>query len=423
MSNLSERFKNAWNAFRNRDPTSLYLQNLGYSTGYKPDRLVYYTSGYDKSFITSLYNRIAVDVSLLDFKHVRLDDSDRYSETIDDYFNKCLTVEANIDQTARAFILDLVLSLFDEGVVAVVPVDCEQDPNRGAINDIYTLRVAQIMEWYPKYVKLLCYNDKAGEKREIIMQKDAVAIIENPFYSIMNEPNSMFKRLINKLNLLDQMDNANAATAGKLDLILQSPQDLGSEMRRARARDRRNEIEQQLNEGKYGIAYIGATEKVIQLNRSVENNLLPQIEYLTKQCCDMLGFSQAIIDGTADERTLLNYRNRAVLPVATAIADALNRSFLTPTARTQKQRIVFFNDPFKLVPIDNIADIADKFTRNEILSSNEVRTIIGFRPVDSPEADELRNKNLNRSDNEVEGGAPSATNLKGAGSTTKKEDE
>lgn len=412
MPSISERFKNAWSAFRNRDPTSTYLKDIGYSTGYRQESKCYYVSPIDKSFINSLYNKIAIEVSLLDFKHVRLDDAGRYSETIDDYLNKCLTRKANIDQTARAFIMDCVLSLFTDGVMAIVPTYTEEDPNKGT-TDIYEMRVAQILEWYPYYVKLYCYNDQKGCKEELIMRKDAVAIIENPFYSIMNEPNSMFKRLINKLAMLDQMDNANAASAGKLDLILQAPYDLGTDMKKSRIQSRQKELEEQLSSGKYGIGYIGATEKVIQLNRSVENNLLPQIEYLTKQCMDMLGFSTSIIDGTADERTLLNFRNSAVLPVATAICDGFNQTpFLSMTARTQGQAVKFFNDPFKLVPIDNIADIADKFTRNAILSPNEIRGIVGFRPVDSEEADELRNRNLNRDRQAGDDSVPVTTDFK-----------
>lgn len=379
-----------WNAFGNRDPTNSADLANGYS--YRPDR-VRLSRGNEKSIITSIYNRIALDVAAVDIVHCRVDDNNRYEAEVESKLNRCLKVEANLDQTARAFRQDLVMSLFDEGCVAIVPVDTNVNPKTGAF-DISSMRSGKIVEWYPKMVKLRVYNEEKGIKEEIILPKSAVGIIENPLYAIMNEPNSTLQRLIRKLALLDLTDERNSS--GKLDLIIQLPYLVKSEGRKNAAEIRRKEIEKQLTNSKYGIAYTDGTEHITQLNRPAENNLLAQVQTLTESLYAQLGITQAVMDGTADEQAMLNYYNRTVEPIVSAIVEEMRRKFLTKTARTQGQSILSFRDPFKLVPINNIADIADKFTRNEILSSNELRQIIGVKPSDDPKADELVNSNISQ---------------------------
>lgn len=393
---IISRFKRSWNAFFNRDPTKSY-NNIGVSYSNRPDR-VRMTRGNERSIVTSIYNRIALDVSSITIQHVRLDENRRFKEVIDSGLNNCLTLEANIDQTGRAFIQDVVMSMFDEGAIAILPVDTDRDPEKGYF-DIYTMRTAKIIEWYPRNVKLRAYNDITGQKEDIIMSKESVAIIENPLYSVMNEPNSTMHRLIRKLNLLDAIDEQSGS--GKMDLIIQLPYIIKSDARRKQANDRRAEIEDQLANSKYGIAYIDGTEHVTQLNRPVENNLMSQIEYLTSLLYSQLGITTSVMDGTADEKTMLNYNNRTVEPVVSAIVDSMKRTFLTKTARTQLQSIMFFRDPFRLVPIANLAEMADKFTRNEIMTSNEFRQVIGIKPSDDPKADQLRNSNINQSNEEI----------------------
>lgn len=379
-----------WNAFGNRDPTNSADLANGYF--YRPDR-VRLSRGNEKSIITSIYNRIALDVAAVDIVHCRVDDNNRYEAEVESKLNRCLKVEANLDQTARAFRQDLVMSLFDEGCVAIVPVDTNVNPKTGAF-DISSMRSGKIVEWYPKMVKLRVYNEEKGIKEDIILPKSAVGIIENPLYAIMNEPNSTLQRLIRKLALLDLTDERNSS--GKLDLIIQLPYLVKSEGRKNAAEIRRKEIEKQLTNSKYGIAYTDGTEHITQLNRPAENNLLAQVQTLTESLYAQLGITQAVMDGTADEQAMLNYYNRTVEPIVSAIVDEMRRKFLTKTARTQGQSILSFRDPFKLVPINNIADIADKFTRNEILSSNELRQIIGVKPSDDPKADELVNSNISQ---------------------------
>ena len=390
------RLKHAWNAFRNRDPTYDY-RNLGSSYTYRPDR-PRLTRGTERSIVTSVYNRIALDVAAVNIQHCRLDENNRFIETIDSKLNQCLNLEANIDQTGRAFIHDVVMSLLDEGCVAIVPVETTLNPKKGSY-DIWSMRTGKILEWYPAHVKVRLYNDQTGEKEDLVFSKRFVAIIENPLYSIINEPNSTMQRLIRKLSLLDITDEQTAS--GKLDLIIQLPYLIKSEARRKQAEDRRKDIEMQLASSKYGIAYTDGTEHITQLNRSVENNLMKQVEYLTQLLYSQLGITQAVMDGTADEKTMLNYNNRTVEPFVAAIADAMKRTFLTKTAREQRQTIAYFRDPFRLVPVNEIAEIADKFTRNEILTSNEIRQIIGFKPSDDPKADKLINSNLNHNENEL----------------------
>lgn len=392
---FGSRLKHAWNAFLSRDPTTAY-RDVGISYSYRPDR-VRFTRGNERSIVTSVYNRIALDVSAITFQHVRLDDNGRFTEAITSPLNKCLTVEANIDQTGRSFIQDIVMSMFDEGCVAIIPVDTDRDPEKGSF-DIYSMRTGKILEWYPKDVKIRAYNDQKGRKEDIILPKDSVAIIENPLYAVINEPNSTMQRLIHKLNLLDATDEKNSSS--KLDLIIQLPYIVRTEARRQQAEIRRKEIEQQLTGSKYGIAYADGSEKITQLNRPVENNLMGQIEYLTNMLYSQLGITQTILDGSADDKTMLNYYNRTIEPIASAIVDEMKRKFLTTTARTQKQSILFFRDPFKLVPVADLSEIADKFTRNEIMTSNEIRQIIGMKPSDDPKADELRNSNINQSNEE-----------------------
>lgn len=404
MASISERFHNAWNAFLNRNQELYYPKYYGSSYSYRPDR-PRLTRGNERSIVTAIYNRIAIDCAAINLQHVRLDSNGRYLEEINSGLNNCLTCEANIDQTGRAFILDVVLSMLDEGVIAIVPVDTTSNPNYTESYDIKTMRVGKITEWKPEHVRIQLYNDRTGSKEEITLPKTMVAIIENPLYSIMNEPNSTLQRLIRKLNLLDNIDEQ--SSSGKLDLIIQLPYVVKSEARRKQAESRRKDIEMQLSGSKYGIAYTDGTEKITQLNRAIENQFLPQIEYLTKMLYSQLGITETILDGTADDKTMLNYYNRTIEPILGAIALEMERKFLTKTARTQGQAIYYFRDPFKLVPVSDIAEIADKFTRNEILSSNEIRAIMGYRPVDDERADELRNKNLNKSDAEMK--APPVT--------------
>ena len=389
---VGSRLRHAWNAFLNRDPTLYDYNIMGRSSNFKPDRTRLRYSN-ERSIIASIYNRIAIDVAALSFQHVRLDQNGRYLETISSNLNECLTIEANIDQSGRALILDTALSLFDEGCVAVVPVDTNINPSISGGYDIQSIRVGKILEWFPDHVRIQLYNDRKGIKDEVLLPKKVVAIIENPLYTVMNEPNSIAKRLIRKLNLLDAIDEQSGS--GKLDIIIQLPYSIKTQARKEQAEIRRLDMEEQLKGSKYGIAYSDATEKITQLNRPAENNLMAQITYLTSMLYSQLGISDAVFNGTADERTMLNYYNRTIEPVSSAIADELRRKFLTKTARTQLQTIMFFRDSFKLVPVADLAEAADKFTRNEILSSNEFRSIIGYKPSDDPRAEELRNKNLN----------------------------
>lgn len=387
---FGSRLKHAWNAFTGNVQTN--YRDLGMSYSYRADR-PRMSRGNERSIVTSVYNRIALDVAALNIQHVRLDENGRFLSVIDDGLNNCLTLEANVDQTARSFVQDVVISMFDEGSVAIVPVDTTTDPNVSGSYDIQSLRVGQILDWYPQYIRARVYNEQTGRKEDIVVPKSAVAIIENPLYAVINEPNSTMQRLIRKLNLLDVIDEQSGS--GKLDLIIQLPYVIKTEARRQQAENRRKDIENQLSGSKYGIAYTDGTEHITQLNRSVNNNLMSQIEYLTSMLYSQLGITQSILDGTADEKTMLNYNNRTIEPIISAIVDEMKRKFLTKTARSQRQSISFFSDPFKLVPVNDIAEIADKFTRNEIMTSNEIRQIIGMKPSNDPKADELRNKNLN----------------------------
>jgi hypothetical protein len=389
---FGSRLKHAWNAFTGTDYTTYQDVGPGYSS--RPDR-IRLTKGNERSIITSVYNRIALDVAALNVQHIRLDENGRFLSVIQDGLNTCLTVEANIDQTARAFIQDIVVSMLDEGCVAIVPVDTTYDPSVTGSYDIQTMRVGKILDWYPQHVRVRLYNERTGAKENILVPKSTVAIVENPLYAVVNEPNSTMQRLIRKLNLLDVIDEQSGS--GKLDLIIQLPYVIKTEARRQQAENRRKDIEAQLSGTKYGIAYADGTERITQLNRSVNNNLMSQIEYLTSMLYSQLGITQSILDGTADEKTMLNYNNRTIEPIISAIVDEMKRKFLTKTARSQSQSISFFRDPFKLVPVNDIAEIADKFTRNEIMTSNEIRQVIGMKPSDDPRADELRNKNLSAS--------------------------
>ena len=393
-----DRLVHAWNAFKQvEEPTyRVPSYSLGYSSTSRPDRM-YFTRGNERSIVTSIYNRIAIDCADIDIKHVKLDDNERYIETIKSGLNNCLTLAANKDQTARAFIQDVVQSMLDEGCVAIVPIDTDVNPNLKSY-DIETVRVGKITQWFPDDVRVEVYNDKLGYKQEIVMPKRIVAIIENPLYSIVNSPNSTLQRLIRKLNILDAIDEQSGS--GKLDLIVQLPYIIKTDARRQQAKERRKDIEEQLAGSKYGIAYTDGTEKITQLNRPVDNNLLNQITYLTSMLYSQLGITEEILNGSADEKTMLNYMNRTVKPIVGAIVDEIKRKFLTKTARSQKQTVMYFLDPFKLVPVTNLAEIADKFTRNEIMSSNEIRQIIGLKPINDPRADELRNKNLNPAEGE-----------------------
>lgn len=393
---LFDKLKHSWNAFvNNRSPTN-YYNDIGYSYSYRPDR-VRFTGGNERSIVTSVYNRIALDVSSIDIKHVRLDENGSFISVIDSGLNNCLTLEANIDQTGRALKQDIVMSMMDEGCIAIVPVDTTVNPTETGLGayDILSMRTGKILEWYPSHVKVRVYNDRTGNKEDIIVPKKTVAIVENPLYAVMNEPNSTMQRLIRKLNLLDFIDEQSGS--GKLDLIIQLPYIIKTEARREQAEKRRKDIENQLAGSKYGIAYTDGTEKITQLNRPIENNLMKQIEYLTNMLYSQLGITQSVLDGTADEQTMLNYNNRTIEPIVSAIVDEMKRKFLSKTARSQLQSILFFRDPFKLVPVNNIAEIADKFTRNEILTSNEIRQIIGIKPSNDPKADQLINSNISQS--------------------------
>lgn len=390
---LGDRLRHGWNAFIN--PTQEFNYSYGISSGSDPSRRTI-SMGNERSIVAAVYNRIAIDVSQLDIRHVLLDkNNERFKEIVDDSLNERLSLNANKDQTSRDFIQDLVLSMFDEGVIAVVPVDTDVNPKLTDSFDINSLRVGKITGWYPDHVKVKLYNDRTMNKDEIILPKAMVSIITNPFYAVMNEPNSIAKRLIRKLNLLDIIDDQSAS--GKLDLVIQLPGIIKTDVRRKQAEDRRKAIEDQLAGSKYGIAYIDGTEKITQLNRSVENNLMTQITFLTSMLYSQLGISEEIMKGTADEKTMLNYHNNTVVPVACSITDNFKWKFLTKTARTRHHSVMYFRDPFKNMPVNAIAESADKFTRNEIASSNEMRSVIGWKPVDDPRADELRNKNLNES--------------------------
>lgn len=394
MASFGERLRHAWNAFRNKNPTVNY-QDLGWSSSYRPDR-VRFSRGNERSIVTAIYNRIALDVSSIGFRHVKLDNNDRFVEYMPTGLDYCLSTEANIDQTSRAFMQDVVMSMLDEGVVAIVPVDTTDDPTITGSYDIRTMRTGKVIEWFPRFVKVRLYNDQTGQKQDVLLPKTSVAIIENPFYAVFNEPNSTMQRLIRKLNLLDAIDEQSGS--GKLDLIVQLPYIIKTDARREQAEKRRKDIETQLSGSKYGIAYTDGTERITQLNRPVENNLLKQIEYLTSMLYGQLNLHQTILDGTADEKTMLNYTNRLIEPIASAIADSMKRSFLTKTARSQKQTIMYFRDPFRLVPVNDLAEIADKFTRNEIMTSNEIRQIVGMKPADDPKADQLINSNISQPD-------------------------
>ena len=394
QTTIGSRLKHAWNAFFNKDPTA-YTKSLGSSYSIPPDR-PRLTRGNERTIVNSIYNRIALDVASVDILHVRLDDNKRFLGEINDGLNSCFTLEANIDQSAHAFKHDIALSLLDEGCVAVVPVDTDIDPLKTASFDILTMRTGKVLEWFPRHVRVRLYNDNKGIHEDILLPKDKVALIQNPFYAVMNEPNSTLQRLVRKLNLLDFVDEQNSS--GKLDLIIQLPYTVKSETRKQQAELRRNDIAQQLTGSKYGIAYTDSTERITQLNRPIENNLMSQIEYLTNLLFSQLGITQNVLDGTADEKTMLNYYTRIVDVIAYVIADEFKRKFLTKTARTQGHSIECFREPFKLAPVSQIAEIADKFTRNEIMSKNEIRQIIGMKPSNDPKADELRNSNISRAD-------------------------
>lgn len=389
---VGSRFKNAWNAFRNREPTKVF-QDIGYGYSYRPDRFRL-TRGNERSIVTSVYNRIALDVAAIDIQHVQLDAEGQFCDVVQSGLNNCLSTEANLDQTGRAFIQDAVMSMMDEGCIAIVPVDTDDDPDDTTGYQILSMRVGRIRDWYPKHVRVELYNEEKGRKQDIVVPKSTVAIVENPLYAVINEPNSTMQRLIRKLNLLDAVDEQ--SSSGKLDLIIQLPYVIKTEARRKQAEKRRKDIEQQLAGSKYGIAYTDSTERITQLNRSLENNLMKQIEYLTSMLYSQLGITQSILDGTADDKTMLNYYNRTIEPIIAAIVDEMKRKFLSKTARSQNKSIKFFRDPFKLVPVADLAEISDKFTRNEIATSNEIRQVIGWKPSNDPKADELRNSNLSQ---------------------------
>lgn len=408
-----DRLQHGWNAFvKNRDPTPSYAY-YGDSYFYRPDR-PRFTRGNERTITTSVYNRIALDVASIDVKHCRIDDNGRFKSEITSGLNTCLNLEANLDQTGRAFRQDVVMSMLDEGCVAIVPIETTLDPKISESYDISSMRVGKILEWYPAHVKVRVYNEKIGKKEDIVVPKKTVGIVENPLFAVINEPNSTMQRLVRKLALLDQIDEQSGS--GKLDLIIQLPYVIKTEARRNQAEDRRKDIERQLSGSKYGIAYTDGTERITQLNRPVENNLMKQIEYLTSMLYSQLGITQTILDGTADDKTMLNYYSRTVEPIISAIADEMKRKFLSKTARTQGQTILFFRNPFKLVPVNDIAEIADKFARNEIMTSNEIRQVIGMTPSDDPKADQLVNSNIRQPD---EKGKPVATSP----TTTMKEDK
>lgn len=398
---IIDRLVKGWNAFMGREPPRY---DYGYSTSYRPDKTIL-SRGVDRTIVTAIYNRIALDVASVELQHVKVDQNENFKEKYDrSYLSEALTTEANIDQTGREFILDLVLSMFDDGYVAAVPTDANVDIRKGAY-DPMELRTGKILQWYPKHVKVRVYNENTGLKEDLVLPKRSVAIIQNPLYNVMNQPNSTLQRLIHKLTLLDSIDEQ--TSVGKLDMIIQLPYVIKTEARREQAEKRRKDIETQLSGSKYGIAYTDGTERITQLNRSLDNNLMSQIEYLTSMLYSQLGISKEVFEGTADEKTMLNYQNRTITPILTAIAEEMTRKFLTKTARSQGQRIKFMQSPFKLVPVSQIADIADKFTRSEILSSNELRAIVGFKPVNDPKADQLRNSNLNES---ADAPPPASTN-------------
>lgn len=389
---LSTRLAHAWNAFTaNKDPTPRFDYGMSYSR--RPDR-PHFTRGNERSIINAIYNRIAMDAAEICIKHVKLDKNGRYTETIDSGLNSCLNLEANIDQTGRAFLHDVYVSTLDEGCIAIVPVDTTIDPEKSGSYEINSTRVGRIIDWYPAHVKVRLYNDKTGRREDVILAKKSVSIIENPFYTVMNEPNSTMQRLVRKLNILDAIDEQSGS--GKLDLIVQLPYAIKTDLKRQQAENRRKDIESQINGNKFGIAYIDATEHVTQLNRPVDNNLMKQIEYLTSMLFSQLGMNTAILDGTADASTMTNYYNRIIEPLVSAVVDEMKRKFLTKTARSQNQSLCYFRDPFRLVPVAELAELADKFTRNEIMTSNEFRQVVGMKPSDDPKADELRNKNLSQ---------------------------
>lgn len=399
-TSLRSRLKHAWNAFSNRDPTNKSQYNIGPSYYFRPDRQRF-SRGNERSIVTAVYNRIALDAAAIDIKHVVVDDNGRFMEEKKSKLNQCLTLEANLDQTSRAFFQDTIISMFDEGCVSIVPIDTVGDPFLSDGYDIESIRVGKIIEWFPKHVKVEVYNENTGRKEQLTLPKRIVSIIENPLYSVVNAPNSTYQRLIRKLNLLDAVDEQ--SSSGKLDLIIQLPYVIKSEARRDQAEKRRKDIENQLSNSKYGIAYTDGTEHIVQLNRPVENNLMNQVKYLTEMLYSQLGITQSILDGTADEKTMLNYQNRTIEPILSAIVDEMKRKFLTKTGRTQGQTIMFFRNPFKLVPLASLAELADKFTRNEIMSPNEFRQVIGAKPSKDPTSDELRNRNINQSsEKEVE---------------------
>lgn len=398
MANIIAKFKNAWNAFNERAPAEYYIRPQGQVSTYRPDR-PRFRCGNDRSIITTVYNRIAVDVAAVNIIHARVDANNRFKESMNSGLNDCLTLEANKDQTSRAFIQDIVMSMFDEGCIAVVPVDTDINIYSHNVFDILSMRVAKILEWYPDHVRLRLYNDRTGRREELILPKSKVAIIENPFYSIMNEPNSTAQRLIRKLALLDNIDEE--VGSGKLNMIIQLPYVVKTEARRQQAENRRSDIERQLTESKFGIAYTDGTEKIIQLGRPLDNNILDQVKYLKEELYNQLGLSPSIFNGTADEATMLNYYNSTLEPILAAIIDEFKRKFLSKTARTQGQSVIYIREPFRLVPVSQLAEIADKFTRNEILSTNEIRPIVGYKPVDDPAANELRNKNINQKSENV----------------------
>jgi hypothetical protein len=415
MTRLGTALRHAWNAFSNQganDRTRPYTAYYGPSYGTRPDRLRLRIPN-ERSIISSIYTRLSIDVASVDVRHVRLDEEKRYVEDIDSGLNNCLTIEANIDQAARAFRQDIAMTLFDKGSACLVPVDTSLNPETSGGYDILTLRVGEILQWYPQHVRVSVYNEKTAMREELTLHKSTVAVVENPLYSVMNEPNSTLQRLLNKLNLLDAIDSQSAS--GKLDLIIQLPYVIKSEARRQQAEQRRTDIEFQLKGSQYGIAYTDGTEKITQLNRPAENNLMTQIEYLTEMLYGQLGLTEEVMNGTADEKAMLNYWNRTIEPILSAMVEAMRRSFLTKTARTQKQDVKFFRDPFRLVPIENIAEIADKFTRNEILTANEIRQIVGFAPHNDPNADKLLNSNMPQPGDNVNGAKPSNGNGNGTG--------
>ena len=399
---IGERIKHAWNVLRNKDPTTEF-RNIGTSYAFRPDR-PRFSRGNERSIVTSVYNRIALDVSAMDIRHVKTDDNGRYLKDINSGLNNCLTLEANRDQTGRAFVQDIVMSLLDEGCVAIVPIDTTDDPNFTSSYDILTMRTGKILDWYPAHVKVRVYNDRTGEKEDVVVPKRIVGVVENPLYAVINEPNSTLQRLLRKLVLMDAVDEQTGS--GKLDLIIQLPYAIKTTARKEQANERRKDIEEQLAGSKYGIAYTDATEHITQLNRPLENNLMKQIEYLTSMLYSQLGITQSILDGTADEKTMLNYYTRTIQPILSAITDEIKRKFLTKTARSQGQSIMSFRNPFKLVPVNDIAEIADKFTRNEIMTSNEIRQVVGMKPSDDPKADQLVNSNISQpvAENSEEGG-------------------